>query len=105
MLRLLKRLLLLGGLVAMLWFSANFYAAWRLHTALREAGLSERVSACMTGRLTRRLNLWQLHKLEKLQGDKPTLGAWVRAVKAVDDGKVVMVTVSSAALCKTGLAR
>ncbi len=105
MLRFLKRVLILVGLVAVAWFGVHFYAAWRLHGALREAGMSERVATCMTRRLTRRLNLYELGKLQKLQGDKPTLGSWVRAVKAVEDDKVVMVTVSSAALCKTGLAR
>ncbi|MBT0669660.1 hypothetical protein HT136_14930 [Novosphingobium profundi] len=105
MLRLLKRILILVGLVAIVWFGAHAYAAWRLKAALRDAGLSERVATCMTGRLTRRLSLLQLARLQKLEGDKPTLKSWVRAVAAVDDGKVVLVTVSSAALCRTGLAR
>lgn len=105
MLRLLTRLVMLVCLCGAVWFAADVYAAWRLHAALREAGLSERVSACMTKRLTKRLNIVQLHKLTKLEGDKPTLGAWLRAVKAVDDDKVILVTASSAALCKTGLAR
>ncbi|MCJ2181208.1 hypothetical protein MTR62_00565 [Novosphingobium sp. 1949] len=105
MLRLLKRILVLAALCGALWFAADFYAAWRLHAALRESGLSERVSDCMARRLTRKLSLIELMKLQKLEGDKPTLGAWVRAVRAVGDDRVVMVTASSAALCKAGLAR
>lgn len=102
--RILKRFLLLVGLVVVLVVGAHFYAAWRLHSALIENGMSNRVATCMTKRMMKRLNLIQIVKLQKLEGEKPTLGAWVRAVKSVDDSEVILVTTSSAALCKTGLA-
>jgi hypothetical protein len=105
MLRIFKRILLLVGLVVVLVLSAHLYAGWRLRTALVEAGLSDRVATCMSKRMVKRLSLPQLMKLRNLEGDKPTLGAWVRAVKQVDDSEVILVTTSSAALCRTGLAR
>ncbi|MBO9725006.1 MAG: hypothetical protein J7530_11575 [Novosphingobium sp.] len=105
MLRIFKRILLLVGLVVVLVLGVHLYAGWRLHTALVEAGISKPVATCMTKRMVKRLSLPQLMKLQNLEGDKPTLGAWVRAVKQVDDSKVILVTTSSAALCRTGLAR
>lgn len=102
--RVLKRILLLVGLVVVLAVGAHFYAAWRLHSALVESGMSDRVASCMTKRMMKRLNLVQIVKLQKLEGEKPTLGAWVHAVKSVDDGEVILVTTTSAALCKSGLA-
>ncbi|WP_395394643.1 hypothetical protein WBP07_05085 [Novosphingobium sp. BL-8A] len=102
--RILKRILLLVGLVVVLVVGAHFYAAWRLHSALVENGMSNRVATCMTKRMMKRLNLIQIVKLQKLEGEKPTLGAWIHAVKSVDDREVILVTTTSAALCKTGLA-
>ncbi|WP_395333634.1 hypothetical protein WBP06_08125 [Novosphingobium sp. BL-8H] len=102
--RILKRILLLVGLVVVLVVGAHFYAAWRLHSALVENGMSNRVATCMTKRMMKRLSLIQIVKLQKLEGEKPTLGAWIRAVKSVDDREVILVTTTSAALCKTGLA-
>ncbi|TCM21889.1 hypothetical protein EDF56_101565 [Novosphingobium sp. PhB165] len=104
MTRFLKRILLLVGLAAVLFVGAHFYAGWRLHAALVANGMSDRVASCMTKRMMKRLTLFQLVKLQKLEGDKPTLGAWIHAVKGVDDSKVILVTTTSAALCKSGLA-
>ena len=105
MLRTIKRILLLVGLVAALALGIHLYAGWRVRTALIGAGMSDRVATCMSKRLVKRLGLLQLIKLQNLEGDKKTLGAWVRAVKSVNDSEVVLVAASSAALCKTGLAR
>lgn len=105
MLRTIKRILLLVALAVVLALGIHLYASWRVRTALVGAGLSDRVATCMSKRLVKRLSLLQLMKLRNLEGDKKTLGAWVRAVKAVNDSEVVLVTTSSAALCKTGLAR
>jgi glycerol-3-phosphate dehydrogenase len=101
MLRFLKSALVLVGLVAVLSFGVHLYAGWRPRTALVEAGMSDRVATCMS----KRLGILQLIKLQKLEGDKKTPGAWVRGVKAVNDSQAILVTTSSAALCKTGLAR
>lgn len=77
----------------------------RVKSALMDAGLSERNSACMADRMTDRLKLGQLRKLEALKGEKRSLMDYVAAVRRVDDPEAIKVTVSSAALCTTGLAR
>ena len=105
MLRLLKRLLLLIGLAVVLFYGSHAYAAWRVRSALLDAGMSSRVATCMTKRMVKRLTLVQLMKLQALEGDKPTIGAWIRAVRKVGDSEVILVTTSSAALCKLGIAR
>jgi len=105
MVRLFQRLLVLIGLAAILWFGAHVYAAWRIRTALIEGGMNEKAAACMSRRLSKRLTLWQMHKLEAFQEEKRTIGGLVRAARRIDDAKVVLVTTSSAALCTTGLAR
>lgn len=104
MLRLLKRLLLLVGLLALLWFGAHAYAAHRVRVAFGEAGMGDRAAACMGKRLTRRLSLLQLRKLAALESEEHTVAGLLRAVDRIDDGKVIAVTTSSAALCVTGLA-
>ncbi|WP_313441921.1 hypothetical protein [Novosphingobium sp.] len=104
MLRNLKRFLLLAVLLVTLVFGAHLYVGWRVRSALIEAGMSDRVATCMSRRMVKRLSFPQLIRLQKLEGDKKTLGAWVRAVKAVDDSEVIVVTTTSAALCKTGIA-
>lgn len=70
-----------------------------------EAGLSERNSACMADRLTDRLTIGQLRKLEGLKGGNRSLTEFVAAVRRVSDAEALSVTASSAALCTTGLAR
>jgi hypothetical protein len=100
-----KLALMLLGLVVLLYFGASFYAGWRVRGALLETGMSERVASCMARRMVRRLSFVQLMKLQALEGDKPTPRAWIRAVQQVDDSKVILVTTSSAALCRVGIAR
>jgi hypothetical protein len=74
-------------------------------SALVEAGLSESNSACMADRMTNKLTLRQLMKLQALRGEKRSLTDYVAAVRRVGDAEVISVTASSAALCATGLAR
>ena len=74
-------------------------------SAMIDAGLSERNSACMATRLTDRLSLGQLQKLKQLRGEKRSLGDYVAAVRRVGDTEALAVTASSAALCASGLAR
>lgn len=99
----LKRLLILIGLAAVLWFGAHWYAEYRVRTAFAEAGMNEKAAACMGKRLVKRLSLIQLRKLEAFQEEKHTLGGLIRAVRKVGDGKVISVTTSSVALCSTRL--
>ena len=76
----------------------------QVKSAMIEAGLSEPTAACMANRMTDKLSLFQLNKLKKLRGSNRSLGDFVSAVRRVDDPEAVQVTVSSAALCATGLA-
>ena len=77
----------------------------QVKSAMIEAGLSEPTAACMANRMTDKLSLFQLNKLKKLRGSNRSLSDFVSAVRRVDDPAAVQVTVSSAALCASGLAR
>ena len=77
----------------------------QVKSAMIEAGLSEATAACMAGRMTDKLNLFQLNRLKQLKGAHRTLGEFVSAVRRVNDPAAIKVTVTSAALCSTGLAR
>jgi len=95
----------LAAALALWGGGAQAIAEYRVHSGLREAGLSERTSGCMARRMVRRLTIPQLFRLQALEGQKRSLGAYVKAVRAVGDGEVIAVTASSAALCASGLAR
>ncbi len=77
----------------------------RVKSALLDAGLSDRNAACMADRMTDRLSIGQLRKLEALRGEKRSLADYVATVRQLGDAEVIGVTTSSAALCATGLAR
>jgi len=77
----------------------------RVKSALLDAGLSDKNAACMADRMTDKLTIGQLRKLERLQGEKRSLSDYVAAVRRVGDAEALTVTASSAALCTTGLAR
>ena len=85
--------------------SPSKLAYGRVKSALLDAGLSERNSACMADRMTDKLTLAQLKKLEGLKGEKRSLMDYVSAVRRVGDVDAIEVTASSAALCTTGLIR
>ena len=81
----------------------------RVRSALSEAGLNDRVSDCMAGRMVDRLSIEQLKKLERLKSrsgerDPVTIDDYLGRVARVGDAEVVAVTSSSAALCATGIA-
>jgi len=69
-----------------------------------DAGLSDSNAACMAERMTDRLSLGQLKRLQALQGAKRGLADYVAAVRRLGDAELLGVTSSSAALCATGLA-
>jgi len=73
-------------------------------SALVEAGLSVPNADCMADRMTDRLSIGQLRKLEALKGDKRSIWDYVSAVRKVGDAEVLGVTSSAAALCASGLA-
>ncbi|WP_128892143.1 hypothetical protein [Erythrobacter sp. HKB08] len=103
------RLLLLPlGAALLLTGCIDKIAESRVKSALLDAGLSERNSACMAERMVDRLSISQLRKLENLaprEGEpkKPTsLSGYVERVRRVGDVEVLTVTSSSAALCAAG---
>ena len=92
-------------LVALAACAPSKLAYGRVKSALVEAGLSERTSACMASKMTDQLTIGQLKKLETMRGPKRSLMDYVSAVGRVGDAEVIGVTASAAALCTTGLAR
>ncbi len=99
------RFLLIAGIATLAACSPSKLAYGQVKSAMIDAGLSERNSACMAERMTDRLSLGQLQKLKQLRGEKRSLGDYVGAVRRVGDAEALAVTASSAALCSTGLAR
>ncbi|MCW1383447.1 hypothetical protein OLX02_11510 [Novosphingobium sp. KCTC 2891] len=79
-------------------------AEGRVRSALVDSGLSDANAACMAERMTDRLSILQLRKLQALQGPKRSLAEWTRMVRRVDDAELIGVTTSAAALCAMGLA-
>ena len=92
-------------LIAIAACTPSKLAYGQVKSAMIEAGLSEPTAACMANRMTDKLSLFQLNKLKKLRGSNRSLSDFVSAVRRVDDPEAVQVTVSSAALCASGLAR
>lgn len=76
----------------------------RVRSALVEAGLSEANAACMAERMTDRLTIGQLRRLEQMRGGQRSLTDFIAAVRRVGDAETIAVTASAAALCATGLA-
>lgn len=79
-------------------------AEGRVRSALMDAGLSQPNAACMAERMTDRLTLGQLRKLQALHAPKRSITDYVMTVRRVGDRQLVEVTVSSALLCASGFA-
>ena len=77
----------------------------RLRNGLHNAGLSERMSACMAERMVDRLSLVQLRRLSALGSLKDkriadlSLDQFLHKVRALKDPEILAVSTSSAALC------
>ncbi len=84
-------------------------AQGQVRSALVDAGLSPPISQCMAHRMVDQLTIKQLRKLKALkgmqgpQGTRRPIADYILAVQQIDDPQVVRVTISSAALCATGL--
>jgi len=76
----------------------------RVKSALIDAGLSDANASCMAERMTDRLSIGQLRRLEALQGPKRGLADYVATVRRIGDAELLGVTSSSAALCAMGFA-
>lgn len=79
-------------------------AEGRVRSALMDAGLSQPNAACMAERMTDRLTLGQLKKLQALQSPKRSIADYVATVRKVGDRDLIEVTLGSALLCASGLA-
>lgn len=76
----------------------------KVRSALVDAGLSDSNASCMAERMTDRLSIGQLKRLQSLQGPKRGLADYVATVKRLGDAELLGVTTSAAALCASGLA-
>lgn len=76
-----------------------------IETALLDAGLRAPMASCMAKRMTDRLSLAQLQKLERLKGAPGekirdlSLSEMMERVRRIDDPEVVSVVTSSGAAC------
>ncbi len=77
----------------------------RVKSALVESGLSDANASCMADRMTDKLTIFQLRKLQALRGEKRSLSDYVAAVRKVNDPEVLAVTATSAAVCTMGFGR
>lgn len=103
---LMRRAVILIALTAAVSACAPSKLAYgRVKSALTDAGLSDANAACMANRMTDKLSIGQLRKLQQLKGEKRSLMDYVAAVRRVNDADAIEVTLSSAALCTTGFAR
>lgn len=80
----------------------------RVESALVDAGVPQQQAGCMATRMTERLTLNQLRKLERLgaqEGETATPlspGEILARVRRVDDPEAVEVTATAAAICALG---
>jgi hypothetical protein len=79
-------------------------AEGRARSSLSEAGLSDANAACMADRMTDRLSIGQLRRLQEIGGSRRSLSEFVAAVRRFGDAEMISVTASAAALCATGFA-
>ena len=100
-----RRGLILAALIFVATGCVSKLAYGRVKSAFTEAGLSEANAACMADRMTDKLTILQLRKLQALQGEKRSLSDYVTAVRKVNDPEVLAVTATSAAVCATGFGR
>jgi predicted nucleic acid-binding protein len=78
----------------------------RVKSALSEGGLAEPLAACMAHRMATKLSIKQLRSLQRLNAaPRRTISEFVTALRQNGDADAVEVTLSSAALCKTGFVR
>src|ERR1043166_10014014 len=87
----------LGGSVASSG-CAERIAESRIRGALISNGVPADTADCMARRMVDRLTIAQLRRLEALRGADRSLGAFLAAVRRINDSEVVAVTASSAAL-------
>ncbi len=100
-----RKFALVLGLSALAACSTGKLAEGRVRSALVDAGLSKANASCMAERMTDRLSLGQLKRLETLRTEKHSLSDYVVAVRRLSDPELLKVTTSAAVLCATGVAQ
>ena len=104
-------LLLIGaGVLAVATGAARPLIVWQVERSLVAGGMGERRAACMAGRMVDRLSLGQLWTLRQAMAPREgepeqargLLGTIAR-LRRTDDGEIVGVVTSSAALCAIGI--
>ncbi len=97
------RLSILAALLAL--GACSSLAKPSIETALLDAGLRAPMAACMAKRMTDRLTIAQLQKLERLKGapgekvSDLSLSDMMARLRRIDDPEVVSVVTSSGAAC------
>ncbi len=84
--------------------STGKLAEGRLRSALTDAGLDKPNATCMAERMSDRLSLGQLKRLQSLQRTKSSLTDYVTMVQRLSDWQLWKVTSSAAVLCASGFA-
>lgn len=84
--------------------SPSKLAYGKVRSALVDAGLSASNAACMAERMTDRLNIGQLQRLQSLRAPRRSLADYVDTVRRLGDAELLGVTASAAALCASGFA-
>jgi hypothetical protein len=100
-----KRILLAGLVISLASCSTGKLGEARVRTALMDAGLDRANAACMAERMSDRLSLGQLKRLQALQTEKRSLADYVAAVRRLADAELWKVTSTAAAACMTGWAK
>ena len=99
------KLLILAPVALLTACSTGKLGEARLRTALTDAGLDRPNASCMAERMSDRLSLGQLKRLEALKTEKRSLTDYVVAVRRLADAELWKVTSTAAAACMTGWAR
>ncbi|PLK25584.1 hypothetical protein [Novosphingobium sp. TH158] len=100
-----KRILIPVLVLSLAACSTGKLGEGRVRSALMDAGLDQANASCMAERMSDRLSLGQLKRLEALKTEKRSLYDYVAAVKRLSDSELLQVTSSAAALCMTGFAK
>ncbi len=78
----------------------------RVRSALIDGGLSDELAGCMAHRMAHKLTVKQLRGLQRLSNaPRHSIGEFVAVLRQNGDADAIEVTLSSAALCKTGFIR
>lgn len=103
-------LLIGAGVAAVQTGYARPVIAWQVERSLVASGMGEGRAACMAGRMVDRLSLGQLWTLRQAmaprEGEPETargLFDSIQRLRRTQDGEIVGVVTSSAALCAIGL--